>query len=126
MSTPFWVAGARRAGSGAFTVTDPCTGESVAEVGKPSDADIQDAVAAAAAAFPESRNLPVHVRAEALLHISARLAETVDANAETIAREGGKPLKWARIEAQRAVSTFRIAAEECRRFDGEFYRFDTE
>ena len=45
---------------------------------------------------------------------------------ELIAREGGKPLKWANVEAARAVSTFRWAAEECRRFEGEIMRLDTE
>ena len=46
------------------------------------------------------------------MHISRRLAERVDEFAESIAREGGKPLKWAKVEATRAVSTFRWAAEE--------------
>jgi aldehyde dehydrogenase (NAD+) len=50
----------------------------------------------------------------------------VDENAELIAREGGKPIKWARVEAQRAVSTFRWAAETVRHGDDELIRLDTE
>ena len=68
----------------------------------------------------------MHARAEALDHISRRLAETIDENAELIAREGGKPLKWAKVEATRAVSTFRWACEVLRHGDDELMRLDTE
>ena len=43
-----------------------------------------------------------------------------------MAREGGKPLKWSKVEVTRAISTFRWAAEETRHMDGEFMRLDTE
>jgi acyl-CoA reductase-like NAD-dependent aldehyde dehydrogenase len=123
---PYLVAGEWRAGEETFEVKSPFDGAAVAEVGVPSDADVEDAVAAAADTFQESRTLPSHVRAEALAHISRRLAERVDEVAETIAREGGKPLKWATVEAKRASSTFRWAAEEARRQDGDLLRLDTE
>src|SRR5688572_6516797 len=125
-TTPFLIAGEPRTGEGTFDVTNPFDDSVVETVGKPTAVDIEDAARAAADTFKESRNLPVHLRAEALHHVSRRLAERVDEMAELIAREGGKPLKWASVEAARAVSTFRIAAEECRRFDGEFLRLDTE
>jgi len=66
------------------------------------------------------------VRSEALLHISHRIAERVDELAELVAKEGGKPLKWSKIEVTRAISTFRWASEESRRMDGEFLALDTE
>ena len=80
----------------------------------------------AAETFKESQHLPVHVRSEALDHISKRLSETIPENAELIAREGGKPLKWATVEATRAVSTFRWASETIRAGDDELMRLDTE
>src|SRR5918996_1444948 len=123
---PYLVAGEWRAGEETFEVKSPFDGAAVAEVGVPSDADVEDAVAAAADTFQESRTLPSYVRAEALAHISRRLAERVDEVAETIAREGGKPLKWATVEAKRASSTFRWAGEEARRQDGELLRLDAE
>src|SRR6476659_4376165 len=49
-----------------------------------------------------------------------RTGERVDDLAEMVAREGGKPLKWSKVEVTRASSTFRWAAEETRRFGGEF------
>ncbi|MDQ3981635.1 MAG: aldehyde dehydrogenase family protein [Actinomycetota bacterium] len=122
----FLVAGEWRAGEDGFDVTSPYDGAVVAQVASPSERDVEDAVAAAAAAFDETRVLPLHRRAEVLAHISRRLAERADEVAELIAREGGKPLKWAKVEAARATSTFRWAAEECRRDGGELMRFDSE
>src|SRR5204862_3447183 len=52
--------------------------------------------------------------------------ETIEENAELIAQEGGKPLKWAKVEATRAVSTFRWASEVIRHGDDELMRLDTE
>ena len=123
---PFYVAGEWRTGEGTLEVRSPYDDSVVAEVGVPTDRDVEDAVAAAAATFKESRHLPTHARADALAHVSARIAERLDEFAEAIAREGGKPLKWSKIEATRAVSTFRIAGEEARRWNGEVLPLDTE
>src|SRR5215218_7826806 len=100
------------------------TGEGTFEVHSPYDDSVVAAIAAET--FEVSKNLPVHARAEALDHISRRLGETIQENAELIAREGGKPLKWATVEATRAVSTFRWASEVLRRGDDELIRLDTE
>jgi acyl-CoA reductase-like NAD-dependent aldehyde dehydrogenase len=122
----YLVAGQWTSASGSFEVKSPSDGEVVASVASPTEADVESAAKAAAAIFQESRKLPVHARAGALMHISTRLQERADEIAEVIAREGGKPLKWAKVEATRAVSTFRWAAEECRREGGEMVRLDTE
>jgi acyl-CoA reductase-like NAD-dependent aldehyde dehydrogenase len=127
MSTrPYLVNGDWRTGEGSFEVTSPYDGSVIEEVGVPSEADVEEAVAAAAETFKESQHLPVHARADALDHVSRRLAERVDEFAESIAREGGKPLKWAKAEATRAISTFRWASETIRHGDDEFMRLDTE
>mgnify|MGYP003344193592 CR=1 FL=1 len=123
---PYYVGGTWRTGARSAPVRNPFDDATVAEVGVPSDADVEEAAATAVATFRESRTLPVWKRAEALDHISRRLAETLEDNARSIALEGGKPLKWARSEAARAVSTFRWASEEVRRGDDEVMRFDTE
>ncbi len=122
----FYIAGEWRKGQGTVEVKSPWDGTVVAELGVPTDADIEDAVASAVETFKESRHLPTHARAEALMHISRGIAERVDQIAEIVAREGGKPLKWSKVEVGRAVSTFRWASEEARRFGGEFLPLDTE
>jgi acyl-CoA reductase-like NAD-dependent aldehyde dehydrogenase len=123
---PYLVNGEWRTGEGTLEVKSPFDDGVVAEVGVPTEADVEEAVATAAETFATSRHLPVHARSEGLDHISKRLAETVDENAELIAREGGKPLKWARVEATRAISTFRWASEVIRHGDDELMRLDTE
>jgi aldehyde dehydrogenase (NAD+) len=123
---PFLVNGEWRTGDGTFDVTSPYDDSVVASIGVPTAADVEDATAVAAETFKESQHLPVHVRSEALDHISKRLSETIPENAELIAREGGKPLKWATVEATRAVSTFRWASETIRAGDDELMRLDTE
>jgi acyl-CoA reductase-like NAD-dependent aldehyde dehydrogenase len=127
MSTrPYYVAGEWRTGEGTFDVHSPFDGSVVASIGTPTDADVEDATASASGVFEEARRLPVHARAEALMHVSRRIAERKDELAELIAREGGKPLKWATVEATRAISTFRWAAEEARRGHDDVMRLDTE
>ena len=123
---PYLVNGDWRTGDGTFEVHSPFDDSVVAEIGVPTDADVEEAAATAAATFEESRRLPVHARADALDQISQRLKETIDENAELIAKEGGKPLKWAKIEATRAVATFRWASEVIRHGDDEVMRLDTE
>src|SRR6266536_1782510 len=122
----FYIAGEWRTGQGTLEVKSPWDGTVVAELGVPTDADIEDAVASAVETFKESRHLPTYARAEALMHISRGIAQRVDQIAEIVAREGGKPLKWSKVEVSRAVSTFRWASEEARRFGGEFLPLDTE
>jgi acyl-CoA reductase-like NAD-dependent aldehyde dehydrogenase len=126
MTRPFLVNGDWRTGEGILEVHSPFDGSVVAEIGVPTAADVEEATAVAAETFATSKQLPVHARSEALDHISRRLTETIDANAEVIAREGGKPLKWAKVEATRAASTFRWASEVLRHGDDEAMRLDTE
>jgi aldehyde dehydrogenase (NAD+) len=122
----FLVAGNWKEGDKSFEVKSPFDGSVVATVSSPTKQDIEASMAATAEVFDETRKLPVHARAEALMHISRRLDERKDEVAEMIAREGGKPLKWSKVEAARAVSTFRWAAEEIRREPVEAMRLDTE
>jgi acyl-CoA reductase-like NAD-dependent aldehyde dehydrogenase len=123
---PYLVNGEWRTGEGTFEVHSPFDDSVVAEIGVPTEADVEEAVATAAATFEESRRLPVWARSEALDHISKRLGETIEENAKLIAAEGGKPLKWATVEATRAASTFRWASEVIRHGDDELMRLDTE
>jgi len=123
---PYLVNGQWRTGEGTLEVKNPYDNAVVAQIGVPTEADVEEAVATAASTFEESKKLSVAARSAALDHISTRLAETLDENAELIAREGGKPLKWAKVEAARAVSTFRWASEVMRHGDDELMRLDTE
>ncbi|MGW6568794.1 aldehyde dehydrogenase family protein [Streptomyces sp. NPDC054975] len=123
----FWLAGREATGDATFDVTNSYDGRLVGKVSVPTEAQVEEAVAAAHAVVDEFAATPAHVRAAALDHVSKRLAERTEEIAQVISAENGKPIKWARGEVGRAVSVFRFAAEEARRFNGgEAQRLDTE
>lgn len=123
---PSYVAGEAWTGSQLADVTHPGDGTIVGRVHVPDSATVDRALQAAWDAKASARATSAATRADALMHVSARLAERLEEVAQLITAENGKPITWARAEAGRAVSTFRWAAEEARRFNGEFQRLDTE
>jgi glyceraldehyde-3-phosphate dehydrogenase (NADP+) len=125
-TTAFYVAGRAERGDDVVEVTHPYDGRVVGRTTWATPAHVEAAVAAAADVADEVAALPAYVRAGALDHVSRRLAERRDQVAELITAENGKPLKWARTEADRAVSVFRWAAEETRRLSGSLQRLDTD
>nr|WP_257907851.1 aldehyde dehydrogenase family protein [Janibacter limosus] len=81
---------------------------------------------AADAARHQCAALPVHARATALDHVARRIEERCEELARLITAENGKPIRWARAEAARAASVFRLAAQNARTRSGEVQRLDTE
>ncbi|WP_371775852.1 aldehyde dehydrogenase family protein [Streptomyces sp. NBC_01438] len=123
----FWLAGREATGEESFDVTNPWDGRLVGTVAVPTEAQVEEAVAAAHAVREEFAATPAHVRAAALDHVARRLTERTEEIAQLISAENGKPVKWARGEVGRAVSVFRFASEEARRFNGgEAQRLDTD
>ncbi|MFF3653258.1 aldehyde dehydrogenase family protein [Streptomyces sp. NPDC002181] len=124
---PFWCAGRQERGQDVFAVHSPWDGSLVGMVEVPDEEQVERAVAAAVAAEKEFSATPAYLRADALDHVAKRLTERAGEIAQLITAESGKPLKWSRIEVARAVSVFRLAAEEARRFNGaEGQRLDTD
>jgi acyl-CoA reductase-like NAD-dependent aldehyde dehydrogenase len=68
--------------------------------------------------------LPAHKRAEILVKVAAALGRRHDEVARLISDEAGKPMKAARVEAQRAMSTYTFAAVEARKLAGEMVPMD--
>ncbi|GIJ77917.1 glyceraldehyde-3-phosphate dehydrogenase (NADP+) [Micromonospora phaseoli] len=124
--TPFFVAGRPSHGAGEVTVHHPYDGRPAGRTTLATAEQVEAAVAAAAGVAATAAALPAYARAAALDHVSRRLAERAEEVATVITAENGKPIKWARAEVGRAVSTFRWAAEEARRFSGELQRLDTD
>jgi acyl-CoA reductase-like NAD-dependent aldehyde dehydrogenase len=86
-------------------------------------ADVDRAVAAAKAALHDNP-LPLWKRADILDKAAARLTARRDEFAAIIMREAAKPIKTARVEAERAVGTFQFAAAEARKLGGEMIPLD--
>ncbi|HZB85763.1 MAG TPA: aldehyde dehydrogenase family protein [Gaiellaceae bacterium] len=103
-------------------VRSPFSGEVVGRVAEGGAAEARRAVDAAARAMAEP--LPAHRRSEILDGVADLVAERHDDIARTISSEAGKPMKAARVEAERAVSTYRSAAAEARRIQGEVVPMD--
>ncbi|MGW4674012.1 aldehyde dehydrogenase family protein [Streptomyces sp. NPDC004324] len=123
----FWLAGRAAEGDSTLDVTSPWDGRLVGTVSVPTDVQVEEAVAAAYAIQDEFAATPAHLRAAALDHVARRLVERTEEMARLISAENGKPIKWARGEVGRAVSVFRFASEEARRFNsGEAQRLDTD
>ena len=98
-------------------VASPYSGEPVGRVAKAGAEETRRAIDAAEQAMREP--LPAHKRAEILVRVAGALGKRHDEVARQISDEAGKPMKAARIEAQRAMSTYTFAAVEARKLAGE-------
>src|SRR3954464_16018794 len=103
-------------------VRSPYSGEVVSRVAKAGAAETKRAVDAAEQALLEP--LPAHKRAEILVKGVAGIARRHDEIARQISDEAGKPLKAARVETSRAMSTYTFAAVEARKLAGEMVPMD--
>jgi acyl-CoA reductase-like NAD-dependent aldehyde dehydrogenase len=82
------------------------------------------AIAAAVKAFATTRRLPAFERQRVLRRVAAGIAERKDEFSRTLSLEAGKPIKAARLEVERSIFTFNIAAEESTRSYGEYLPLD--
>jgi acyl-CoA reductase-like NAD-dependent aldehyde dehydrogenase len=103
-------------------VRSPYSGEVVSRVAKAGAEETRRAIDAADAAMEEP--LPAHKRAEILVRVAGALGRRHDEVARLISDEAGKPLKSAKIEASRAMSTYTFAAVEARKLAGEIVPMD--
>src|SRR5579859_2294123 len=87
-------------------------------------ADAREAVNHAVASMRRTRALPRWKRREILEDIAASLIDQKDRFAKLIVAEAGKPIRLARTEVDRAVLTFKTAAEEASRLGGETIPLD--
>ncbi|MGB6193774.1 MAG: aldehyde dehydrogenase family protein [Terracidiphilus sp.] len=87
-------------------------------------ADARQAVHHAVASLRRTRALPRWKRREILEDIAGALIEQKERFAKLIVTEAGKPLRLARTEVDRAVLTFKTAAEEAVRLGGETIPLD--
>ncbi|UYG06457.1 NAD-dependent succinate-semialdehyde dehydrogenase [Halomonas sp. M4R1S46] len=114
-----YVAGHWRDAERRFPVTDPATGEVLAEVPDLTAEDARAAVAAAEAAWPAWRRQTAKQRAALLRGWFERIMAHQDALARLMTREQGKPLAESRGEVAYGASFVEFYAEEAKRVAGE-------
>jgi acyl-CoA reductase-like NAD-dependent aldehyde dehydrogenase len=103
-------------------VRSPYSGEVVGRAPRSSADDARRAIDAAARALENP--LPAHKRAEILVKVAGLIGRRHEEVARTISNEAGKPIKAARVEASRAMSTYTFAAVEARKLVGDMIPMD--
>ena len=103
-------------------VRSPYSGNVVGRVAKAGAAETRRAIDAAEEAMREP--LPAHKRAEILVRVAGALGKRHEEVARLISDEAGKPMKAAKIEAARAMSTYTFSAVEARKLAGEMVPMD--
>ena len=98
-------------------VRSPYDGAVVGRVAKGGADETRRAIDAAARALEEP--LAAHKRAEILVKVAGYLGRRHEEVARTISDEAGKPIKAARVEAARAMSTYTFAAVAARTLAGD-------
>lgn len=106
-------------------IKNPYDGSIVGSVETANREAIEEALTHADRAFKTvMRAIPAWERAAILYKVAGLIRENVESLALTIAREGGKPLKDARVEATRAVNTVKMSGDEALQLNGEQITMD--
>ncbi len=102
----------------------PFDGSTVGTIYQAEAAQVEAAIAAAKAAAPVMREMTLHERATVLRKAYQLLTDRAADFAQAISSESGKPIKEARMEAERAALTLLFSSEEAHRLHGEVVPMD--
>ena len=119
---PYFLANEAQQPNADLEVTDKYTGKVATRVAMADAKAIDAGIAAAVKAQDACRKMPAYERQAVLEHCVKRFRERYDELAMALCIEAGKPIKDARGEATRLIDTFKVAAEESVRIDGEVHQ----
>lgn len=105
-------------------VHSPWNGEVAGQTYLAGTVELERAIVAALNVMSEMKALSSFEKYDILNHIADLYQSSMDEATNCIILETSKPYKYARAEAERAVSLFRMAAEESRRISGEYIKAD--
>lgn len=112
-------------GDGSFnTVVDKYHGTELARIPHATEAQMEEAIAAAFASRDVLRKMSAGERSAKLEALAALIAKHEEEIADLMVKEAGKPIGAARIEVARSITTVRTAAAEALRFGGEITPMD--
>ncbi|TSA20053.1 MAG: NAD-dependent succinate-semialdehyde dehydrogenase [Actinomycetales bacterium] len=120
LKTDLYIDGAWVKGDGTLPVTDPSTGNVIAEVQTAGDAQCDAAVAAAHKAFTSWSKTAPRLRSEILRRAFEIMIAEADHLAKIVSMENGKVLSDAKGEVTYAAEFFRWFAEEAVRTPGDY------
>ena len=116
---PFLVDGEWISTGEKLEVTSPFDGKIVGVTYRPGPQEVSRAIDASVKAFEKTSRMPTYLRSQLLKSAASAVENRKDELSRVLCLEAGKPIKHARGEVTRAVSTLTIAAEEAGRLDGE-------
>ncbi len=114
-----WVASKKK-----IRVESPYDDQLVGNVSAAGPDEYTAAIAGAHVAFDQTRALPCYVRERICRQVSDAIRKDKEKFARMITLEMGKAIRDARIEVDRAINCFNIAAEESKRVGGEMIDLD--
>ncbi|MDO9510296.1 MAG: aldehyde dehydrogenase family protein [Bacteroidales bacterium] len=121
---PSYLAGTFTSEGKTLEVHNPFDGTLVGTAYQVTEIQLNEAIEAARAIRYDLQEMPSWKKYEILMAIASRLNNEKEFFARLIASESGKPIKSAFAETERAIQTFRIAAEESRRLPSEYLSLD--
>lgn len=105
-------------------VTNPYDGSVVGHVPTFTEEQVREIIGKAVTAAPTMAKMSAYERGAILNRAAQIIGDNADELGRLMARENGKPFKYAKGEALRAVDTFNFAADEARRLHGETIPLD--
>ncbi|MEO8210962.1 MAG: aldehyde dehydrogenase family protein, partial [bacterium] len=105
-------------------IKNPYTSEVVKKIYKSGKSHIDISLNYLTAISKKYRDIPTYLKSELLEKISKKISERKNELATLITSETGKPVKFSRIEVDRAVLTFKLGSEETKRIEGEVLNLD--
>lgn len=105
-------------------IRNPFTNEVVRKVYRSDKDHVNDSLNYLTQVFAKYKDSPVYIRSELLERISKKISEKKEDLSLLITSETGKPLKFSRIETERAALTFKLGSEEAKRIEGEVINLD--
>jgi len=112
-------------GKDSIEVTDPLNGGVIDTIPAANPEDVKKALDSAVRGARVAREMTSRQRSGILRGAAGIVERDLEAFARTIAMEGSKTIREARIEARRCVHTLTVSAEESQRIIGETIPFDT-
>lgn len=105
-------------------INNPYTNEIVKKVYRSDNDQINNALDYLTGIAKKYKNFPTYSKAALLDKISDKIYQKREELAKLITLETSKPIKFSRIEVERAVLTFKLGSEEAKRIEGEVLNLD--
>lgn len=124
MPTKFLVGNEFVSSNSVKEIINPYSNKSIGEVFIASAEHFEESANYLNEVFKKYSSAPTYTKSELLYKVSNKISERKENLARLITIETGKPIKFSRVEIDRAVFTFRLGAEECSKIPGEVLPLD--